>query len=168
MLTMRMPRLALALALVVTAPSDAAAQSRPRFAGSWQVASDLAPNQPIPAGKPGTLTKGAAELVITQDQQRITMSRVGGLSAAYALDGSETINHIRVNGQRVPRTSRVTWEGDRMVMRARWEVDGKPWFETRTMYLDANGALVIEQTTLINGATNTVRSRYSRRSGMIS
>ena len=95
------------LAGVVVAASDAAAQARPDFSGTWVVASEAAATSAT--GKPSPPVWGA-QFTIDHQGSALTVRRTftgGPAVIAYTLDGSETTS--RMPGRLCEADSGATW-----------------------------------------------------------
>ncbi|HXT70499.1 MAG TPA: hypothetical protein VN700_12120 [Vicinamibacterales bacterium] len=151
-----------ALALIVAAMTTVAAQTKPNFSGSWTRATG--PIITGDGGGGGRLGGGGMalgqEFTATQDEKTLAvvqkLPKGGEIKSVYKLDGSKTSNPIVNSGgrhdglvstdQAAYRVSKVTWDGDRLVVTTTSSL-GRTVVESRqTWSLDASGALTIEST----------------------
>ena len=130
-----------AAALLISA-TNASAQAKPNFAGTWTVVVD--PNTaPAPGrgGGRGGLGQGAT---ITQDAKTLTVTRTtqnGEVKAVYNLDGTDSKNTMTFGGNAVEQTSKVKWDGDKLVVTANSTFNGNPVETTLVLSMDASGQL---------------------------
>jgi hypothetical protein len=140
-------------------------QPRPNFAGQWQTSAPAA-SSPLPdPAKTGGTSRAAAAFTISQDGKTLTIERnavTGGLKTTYALDGSETTDHVKNSGKLLPIRTRAEWQGSRLVIVGTTTHRGKPFELRRTFSLDENGALVIDMTLTANGQTVRSTTRYRK------
>lgn len=85
----------------------------------------------------------------------------------FALNGSETTNHVMIgHAESMPR-SIVRWEGATLIVTSRYptppEVSSAPTEVRQTLALDAQGRLVVETVRPGARAPDVVRSVYTRR-----
>jgi hypothetical protein len=144
------------------------APARPNFAGDWVLAQDRS-SQTV-KGAVVTSVSGLLGDRFTAVQDAKTLSLTLAVSAlqreirvAYNLDGSESKNLNPVGGGQPdePIFSRVTWDGDRLVIHTRGTtlVNGKPQESKRVIWIDSEGLLTIERSA---EGQPTTRSVYRR------
>src|SRR3954466_910079 len=138
---------ALTTALALTfGASTLPAQAKANFAGTWSVVAD--PNAPAPQpgrGGGGMLGQGAT---ITQDAKTLTITRTtpnGEIKSSYNLDGTESKNSAPGRGgQAMESTSLGKGDGSKFVITTSQSFNGNAFTSTTTMWLDANGNLIVE------------------------
>lgn len=166
--------LTLSVALgVVTAVFGASAQSaaRPDFSGTWHFdaaattadakAANMAAGPIFGDSFAAEQTPAALTLKIAAGTLRVT--------AVYALDGSVSTNMSPGDAPNAPDivvTSRATWDGSRLIITSSSQSPGQsgPVFvdSVRTMWLDAQGRLVIQRTGTPVGVVPSSRSVYAK------
>jgi hypothetical protein len=134
-----------ALSLVVAA-APAMAQDKPDFSGTWTLVID--PNAPAPTGRGGGggLGQGAT---ITQDAQTLTITRTmqgGEMKLVYNLDGSDSKNMMMGRGGQTEQISKVSWDGNKLVVTTTFTMRDNTVTRTQTFMLDASGQLVVSTT----------------------
>ena len=166
--------LTLSVALgVVTAALAVSAQgtARPDFSGTWQF--DAAAT--AADAKAANMAAGPIfgdSFVAEQTPAALTLKIAAGtlrVTAVYALDGSVSTNLSPGEAPNAPDivvTSRATWDDRRLIITSSSQSPGKtePIFvdSIRTMWLDANGRLVIQRTGTPAGVVPSSRSVYSK------
>jgi hypothetical protein len=118
---------------------------KPSFAGTWAVVVD--PNAPAP-GRGGGRGLGQAA-TIAQDAKTLTVTRTtqnGEVKTVYNLDGTDSKNTMTFGGNSVEQTSKVKWDGDKLVVTTSSTINGNPVETTMVLQIDASGQLVAEST----------------------
>jgi hypothetical protein len=127
-----------AVVLAAFSALPAAVQDKPNFAGTWKLTSEA-------GGDPFT----SPQLVVTQDAKLLTVttsSQMGEIKTVYNVDGSEASSPLDFGGGSIDRTTRMSWEGTKLVMTTKADFGGMP-FETKAVWtLDAGGTLMVETT----------------------
>ena len=104
-----MKRLSIASAvLVVSLVAGLAAQAKPSFTGSWKLSSD-----------PGGDAFISPTMAVAQDEKVLTVTttgQFGELKTTYNVDGTEGKSPLDFNGNTIDRTSKLAWDGDKMVL----------------------------------------------------
>jgi hypothetical protein len=142
-------------ALVIAIAVTVTAQGRPDFSGDWVIARA---NTGL-LGEKFTAKQDAGTLTLT-----ITVAALKrDVIAVYNLDGSERQN-MNPQGPGIadePIYSRVTWDGDKLVIATRGTilVNGKPVESKRVIWIDGEGLLNIERS---SAGQPTTRSVYRR------
>jgi len=150
-------------AAIVTSSLAVLAQTRPNFAGKWTLVPD--PNAAAPAGRG---RGGGLGQVFTaaQDEKTLTVitsnPQVGDIKAVYNLDGSETKNPITFGGQTVERTSKVKWDGAKLIITSTTNFQGNTAETTQAWSLDASGTLTVESTNNFGGTPTTTKAQYKK------
>jgi hypothetical protein len=104
--------------LVFALGSFAMAEERPNFTGAWTAS-------PTGDGTAASLGSGWGEsFTLLQDTNRLTLERVffarndlqPAMKFRFALDGSETINAVRMGRGEQVQVSTTAWDGDKLVI----------------------------------------------------
>jgi hypothetical protein len=153
-----------ALALVTPA-IGVAAQSKPNFAGKWTLVPD--PNAAAGGGGRGRGMGGLGQtFTASQDEKTLTVitnnPQVGEIKAVYNLDGSETKNPISFGGNTVDRTSKVKWDGAKLIITSTSNFQGNAVETTQAWSLDAAGTLTVESTSNFGGNPTTTKAQYKK------
>lgn len=144
---MRTAAILMSSAALVFGATTVSAQAKPNFAGTWTVVVD--PNAaPAPGrgGGRGGLGQGAS---ITQDAKALTVTRTtqnGEVKMVYNLDGTDSKNTATFGGNAVEQTSKVKWDGDKLVVTTSSTFNGNPVETTMVLSTDASGQLIAETT----------------------
>ncbi|BDC52875.1 hypothetical protein F183_A51900 [Bryobacterales bacterium F-183] len=129
---------ALALITLIANPSSANAQDKPNFSGSWKMNADKSDFGPVP--KPSrferTITHNGNELAAKTTQAGDQGERTTELK--YKTDGSDSIN--KINGQDVK--SVAAWEGAKLVVRSKREIQGMEISQVETWALSGDGKVI--------------------------
>ena len=137
--------LALANVGLLTVNAETRATAAVDFSGRWVLVS-AAPVRPgyeqFWLGTEATITQTPTSLSI----QRLTP--LPQRDARFALDGDESRNEYVVNGQRLTRNSRATWNGNSLLISTDTALpDGQTYLSNILRWsLDADGMLVIGDT----------------------
>jgi len=97
---MRRSTALMSLAAVAVMASNAFAQAKPNFAGTWNIVQDPAAQQAAPGGR-GFGGGMGATFTATQDDKTLTITRTMGqneLKTVYNLDGSDSKNTMPGRG----------------------------------------------------------------------
>lgn len=158
---MQQRTLSVAVGLMIALSSGAAAQHQ-SFSGTWKLLPDSTPRVQLAPDKAGGSGRAVTQLVITQHGNTLTIANKR-FQSSYALDGSETTHTIKVRGEPITVRSRSRWDGDRLTIIDRMEVDGAQYEDRQTLSLQG-GALVLEVTNLNRSNLREihVRASYSR------
>ena len=142
------------------------AQTKPNFAGKWTLVPD--PNAAAAAGGRGGRGGGGLgqAFTATQDEKTLTVvttnAQVGEIKAVYNLDGSETKNPISFGGNTVDRTSKVKWDGAKLIITSTSNFPGNAVETTQAWSLDASGTLTVESTNNFGGTPTTTKAQYKK------
>ena len=139
------------IAAVAFVASNAFAQAKTSFAGTWNMVVD--PAQQQAAGAPGGGRGGRGgfgpTFTVTQDEKTLTIARTMGentVSSVYNLDGSDSKIMMQGRGCAMEQISNAKWEGTNLVIITK-VVRGEQTIEQkRTLSLGADGVLTIETT----------------------
>jgi hypothetical protein len=137
--------LALASVGLLTANTETRATAAVDFSGRWVLVSAA----PVRPGYEQFWL--GTEATITQTTSSLRVRRLTPLpqrDARFALDGDETQNEYVVNGQRLIRNSRATWNGNTLLISTDTALpDGQTYLSNILRWsLDADGTLVIGDT----------------------
>ena len=135
-----MKRLTVRLAVLMMFAAVLAAQGKPNFDGKW-TATDPAATQGM--GGPGSA------LTVTQDDKTLKVTsttQMGEMLTTYKLDGSKGQSNIEFNGNSIDRTTKLKWDGDKLILTTALDFQGNAFETTQVWTLDASGALMIEST----------------------
>ena len=148
-------------AALVTSSLAVLAQARPNFAGKWTLVPN--PNAPAPTGRGRGLGQA---FTATQDEKTLTVITsnppIGQIKAVYNLDGSESKNPITFVGTTVDRTSKVKWDGARLIVTSTSNFQGNATQTTQVWSLDASGTLTVEFTSNASGTPTTTKAQYKK------
>ena len=115
-----------------------AAQDKPSFAGTWKLADPATADQFTPT-----------VVVVVQDATALTVTttaQIGEFKTSYKLDGSESPSPLDFNGTTIDRMTRLTREGNKLVLVTTSKMEGQT-FEFKSVWsLTADGALATETT----------------------
>ena len=146
----------MSLAAVAVMASNAFAQAKTNFAGTWNMVVDPAAQQAAAGGGAGGRGRGGMggfgqTFTITQDDKALTITRTMGentVNTVYNLDGSDSKNTAPGRGGNpgMEQISNAKWEGANLVVVTKL-VRGEQTFEQkRVISLGADGVLTIETT----------------------
>lgn len=144
-----------ALALCVTA--GLAAQTKPSFAGSWKLTSDAGGDAFV-----------APAIAVAQDDKTITVTvngQMGEFKTPYNLDGSDGKAPLDFGGNTIDRTSKLVWDGDKLVLTTTSDFGGQAVQFKEVWSLATDGTLTIESTRPDfqgGGAPTTVKATYKK------
>ncbi|HWB30657.1 MAG TPA: hypothetical protein VG736_09160 [Vicinamibacterales bacterium] len=134
-----MKRLSIGSALlVVSLVAGLAAQAKPSFTGSWKLASDAAGDAFV-----------SPAIAVAQDEKILTVTatgQMGELKTTYNLDGTEGKSPLDFNGNTLDRTSKLAWDGDKLVLTTSSDFGGQSFEVKQVWSLAADGSLLIEST----------------------
>jgi hypothetical protein len=156
---MRRSTALMSVAAVAFMASNAFAQAKPNFAGTWNMVVDsaaMAAQQAAAAaggargGRGGGARGGfGPTFSVTQDANTLTITRTMGqmeMKQVYKLDGSDSPNATMGRGGEMgpAQISKAKWDGNNLVI-VTTQTMGETTFDvTRTISLDAAGSLWIE------------------------
>jgi len=147
------------------------AQVPPRvdFSGTW-VFDEAASSRHEPNGHVVIAKLLGDEVTIQQDERtlRLAISMAGAhVDVSYTLDGSESRNTSPDPAGDVVVTSKAVWQDGKLVIRSSSPstVNGQPVLTetTRVMWLDADGALILDRSGTPATEVPTTRSVYRRK-----
>src|SRR5688572_23555235 len=148
-------------AALLTSSLAVLAQTRPNFAGKWTLVPN--PNAPAPTGRGRGLGQA---FTATQDEKTLTVITsnppIGQIKAVYNLDGSESKNPITFVGNTVDRTSKVKWDGAKLIVTSTSNFQGNAVETTQPWSLDASGTLTVESTSNFGGNPTTTKAQYKK------
>jgi outer membrane protein assembly factor BamB len=152
-----MKRLSIASAvLVVSLIAGLAAQAKPSFTGSWKLSSD-----------PGGDAFISPTMAVAQDEKLLTVTttgQFGELKTTYNVDGTEGKSPLDFNGNTMDRTSKLAWDGDKMVLTTTSDFGGQSFEVKQVWSLAADGSLLIESTRpdFQGGGPVTTKATYKK------
>lgn len=156
---MRRSTVLMSLAAVAIFASNAVAQAKPSFAGSWilvvdsaAMAQQMAAAEGGGGGGGGRGGRGGGGMGQTfsamQDDKTLTVTRTQGqneIKMVYNLDGSESKNVMMGRGGQTEQVSKAAWEGTTLVItRTQATPDGATVTIRQIWALDAAGNLWLE------------------------
>jgi hypothetical protein len=116
----------------------AGAQEKPNFVGTWKLSDPATPDMFTPS-----------QIVVAQDATAMTVTTVGQMGefkTSYKLDGSQDRSPLDFQGTTIDRLTKLTWEGNRLVLSAVSDMNGQT-FEFKSVWsLNPDGALATETT----------------------
>jgi hypothetical protein len=149
--------LAMCVALAVALPAITPAQGKADLSGTWTL--DEAKSDPAPAGRGGGRGGGpASKLVIKQTAGELTIestNAMGTNTAAYKLDGSESVNKTAMGESK----AKTTWDGGNLVIAGSQQLqtpNGTFDITTKDTYSVQGGVLTVT-TTRTTGRGETTR-----------
>ena len=152
------------IAALLTSSLAVLAQTRPNFAGKWTLVPD--PNAAAAGGRGRGMADGLGQaFTATQDEKTMTVvstTQMGEIKSVYNLDGSETKNPITLGGQTVDRTSKVKWDGAKLIVTSTSNFQGNAAETTQVWSLDAAGTLTVESTNNFSGTPTTTKAQYKK------
>jgi hypothetical protein len=172
MLTTTPARVIVALGLACACAVSAPAQDRPDFSGTWTAD----PAKSVRTGSDGkarTALMLGSEFTARQDATTLTLQITAGplhVTAVYKLDGTESRNSSPGGAGQpdVEVVSRASWEGSKLVIRSTSSAEsgGKTVQieSVRTLFIDADGTLVMDRTGTPASEVPETRSVYKKKS----
>ena len=164
----------MSVAAVAFMASNAFAQAKPNFAGTWQIVVDSAAQaQAMVGGGGGGGGRGGRggggglgqTFTATQDANTLTITRMQGqneVKTVYNLDGSDSKNTPpgRGGAPGTEQISKVTWEGSNMAVTRSQDMNGMAMVIKQVWSLDAAGNLWIE--TQRDGTAMGPKAQYKK------
>ena len=157
--------------LVCACTAGVLAQGRPDFSGTWK-ADPVRSARTGSDGKSRTALMLGMECTIKQSATALTLQITAAgpvnVTAVYKFDGTESRNSSPDGPGRpdVVVVSRASWEGSKLVIRSTSaaESGGKPIQieSVRTLFIDADGTLVMERTGTPVSEVPETRSVYRK------
>ncbi len=149
----------LSILLVVLAVSAAApiAQGKPNFAGTWKLSDPAAPDQFTPSVM--TVAKDTTNLTVT------TVSQMGEFKTAYKVDETEGPSPLNFNGTMIDRVAKMTWDGNKLILSVKSDMNGQTIEFKSVWSLDADGTLATVTTfpDFQGGSTPiTLKAKYKK------
>jgi hypothetical protein len=173
-----------ALAALVAASAPALAQHPPDFTGVWTLVDSTDARPAVASRGDASFRRGdmgsgwGSPLTITQAGGRLTVQYPfftaydlqPPLRYVFALDGSESVNVVMIGHASSEQRSRVTWEGQALVITTRYPAPDPgaapraPVEVRQSLTLAAPDTLVVETTRLgfAGGAATTTKTVYRR------
>ena len=106
-------------------------------------------------------------LIVTPTIHQVHRSeRPEQLRAVFNLDGSESKNPLIIHKDHlgvVDRTSRVRWDGDKLVLTTKTADENYGPSQTQTWSLDASGHLIVDAIFTYRGNSTTSKTTYKKR-----
>jgi outer membrane protein assembly factor BamB len=142
--------------LVVSLVAGLAAQAKPSFTGSWKLSSD-----------PGDDAFISPTVVVAQDEKVLTVTttgQFGEFKTTYNLDGTDGKSPLDFNGNTLDRTSKLAWDGDKLVLTTSSDFGGQSFEVKQVWSLAADGSLLIESTRpdFQGGGPVTTKATYKK------
>lgn len=154
---MRRSTALMSLAAVAVFASNAFAQAKTSFAGTWNIVVDPAAAAQQQGGAAGGRQGGRGmggggfgqTFSIAQDEKTLTMTRTQGqneIKTVWNLDGSDSKNTVTMGrgGQTMEQISKAKWEGANLVVTTTQQRGEMSVEIKRTLSIDASGNLVVE------------------------
>lgn len=151
---MRRSTALMSLAAVAVMASNAFAQAKTNFAGTWNQIVDPAQQQAAAGGGGGRRGGGGGgglgpTFTVTQDDKTLTISRTtqaGEFKTVYNLDGSDSKNTMPGRGGQpgMEQISKAKWEGANLVVTRTQQMGENSVEIKQTFSVGADGVLTIE------------------------
>jgi hypothetical protein len=135
------------IAAVAFVASNAFAQAKTSFAGTWNMVVD--PAQQQAAGGRGGRGGLGPTFTVTQDEKTLTITRTMGensVSSVYNLDGSDSKNMMMGRGGQQEQISKAKWDGANIVITRQQQMGENSVEIKQTFSIGADGVLTIETT----------------------
>jgi hypothetical protein len=140
----------MSLAAVAVMASNAFAQAKTNFAGTWNMVQDPAQQQAAaPGGRGGARGGLGATFTVTQDEKTLTITRTMGentVNTVYNLDGSDSKNMVMGRGGQQEQISKAKWDGANLVVTRSQQMGENTVEIKQTFSVGADGVLTIETT----------------------
>ena len=150
---MRRSTALMSLAAVAVMASNAFAQAKTSFAGTWNMVVDPAAQQAAAPGGGGRGRGGMGGLgptfSVTQDEKTLTITRTMGentMTTTYNLDGSDSKNMVMGRNGQQEQISHAKWDGANLVVTRTQQMGENSVEIKQTFSLSADGVLTIETT----------------------
>jgi hypothetical protein len=165
----------MSVATVAVMASNAFAQAKPNFAGTWNQVVDTAAMAAAAGGGGGGGGRGGgrggggggacggATFTVAQDAATLTCTRTtpnGEVKAVYNLDGSDSKNMVNGRGGQTEQVSKVTWEGSNMAITRTQDMQGTAVTIKQVWTLDPSGTLWIEN--FRDGTAMGMKQQYKK------
>jgi hypothetical protein len=142
--------------LVVSLVAGLAAQAKPSFVGSWKLTSDAAGDAFV-----------SPTIAVTQDDKILTVTsagQMGEIKTTYNVDGTEGRSPLDFNGNTLDRTSKLAWDGEKLVLTTKSDFGGQSFEVKQVWSLAADGSLLIESTRpdFQGGGPVTTKATYKK------
>ena len=144
----------MSIAAVAFVASNAFAQAKTNFAGTWNQVVDPAAQQAAGGGGGGGGRGGRGggagfgqTFTVTQDDKTLTIARTMGentVTQVYNLDGSDSKNVMQGRGGAMEQISNAKWDGANLVIVTKQQAGENIVEVKRTLSLAADGTLTIE------------------------
>jgi hypothetical protein len=149
---MRRSTALMSVAAVAFMASNAFAQAKTSFAGTWTMVVDsaaMAQQQMAGGGRGGRPGQGGFGQTFTaaQDAGKLTITRTtqnGDVVSVYNLDGSDSKNTVQGRGGATEVVSHAKWDGDKLVISTTRDFNGQSTTTTQTLAVDPAGSLWVE------------------------
>ena len=115
-----------------------AGQAKPSFVGTWKLVDPATPDQFTPTVM--KVVQDATLLTVT------TTAQIGEFKTSYKLDGSEAPSPLDFNGMTIDRMTRLTWEGNKLLLVTTSKMEGQSLEFKSVWALTPDGALATQTT----------------------
>jgi hypothetical protein len=143
----------MSLAAVAVMASNAFAQAKTSFAGTWNMVVDPAAQQAAAGGGAGG--RGGRGMgggfgptfTATQDDKTLTITRTMGentMSTVYNLDGSDSKNMVMGRGGQQEQISKAKWDGANLVVTRTQQMGENSVEIKQVLSVGADGVLTVE------------------------
>ena len=138
----------MSIAAVALVATNAFAQAKTNFAGTWNMVEDPAQQQAAGGrGGRGGFGGFGQTFTITQDDKAITITRTtqnGESKSVYNLDGSDSKNMVQGRGGEMEQISNAKWDGANLVITTKITRGEQTFEQKQTLSLGADGMLTVE------------------------
>jgi hypothetical protein len=126
-----------ALALVATSAAAQDNNAKPDFTGTWKLVGEAA-DQFTPS-----------QMVVAKDATLLTVTitgQMGEFKTTYKLDGTAGSSPLDFQGNTVDRTTKMTWNGDKLTLTANSDMGGQAFEVKSVVSAGPDGTMIVETT----------------------
>ena len=128
----------LSAVIVCVALLGATAQEKPNFVGTWKLADAATADMFTPT-----------QITVAQDTTVLTITttgQMGEFKTTYNVDGTEGRSPLDFNGTTIDRTTKMAWDGNKLVLTSTSEMNGQTAEFKSVWSLTPDGTLATETT----------------------
>ena len=137
--------------------ATASAQEKPNFVGTWKLADAATADMFTPT-----------QITVAQDTTVLTITttgQMGEFKTTYNVDGTEGRSPLDFNGTTIDRTTKMAWDGNKLVLTSTSEMNGQTAEFKSVWSLTPDGTLATETTFPDfqgGGAPITIKANYKK------